>query len=628
MRLPSESSQAKAVNYLYFAFLFVFLAILHGFHVFLVEGESLFASSLFLAHVVAQCLVEVAVFMLIWRLLPRQLRAVFVFLTFAIFFLHILDFPFTRLMSMSIWYILGWVVEETSENFFEMLYASNISILMWILAAVATVLILYSGVLLYRFTDRKVQKKPRFLRRRSLLIPIASALTLLALLGLTTRFSLPSTEVQKYQATLPWKSSFFPQPLNSLPCSAALKDFKKEKELLPELKGSAIVPKQTPNIFLFIAESLREDFVTPEIAPNLWAFKNEQISFDLALSSANGTHLSWFSLFHSKYPLYWGKVSNGKWTSGSPALRILKQIGYKVHVYSASHLGYYEMDKILFGKNGELVDAFYSVPHDDSIPRHVNDSQIIDKLCTDLSTMENKQGNLFIIFLDSTHHDYSWPQEQTLFQPIEKKLNYLKAACQNSHVEGIKNRYKNAFYFIDSLFGKCMTRLKETQLWDGSLVVFTGDHGEEFFENGYLFHASSLTRPQTHVPLYYKFGKEHPVIQAKTTTHMDIFPTLFHYIFEEEPFCKTFQGQSIFNHNRHPFTVMGRYNACRTPNEFSIYNGKYKLVAKFSNGQRPYKSRSLQLLSIQDNQDKQVEYSQEFLKSEFGEGLDLLFRPL
>ena len=41
----------------------------------------------------------------------------------------------------------------------------------------------------------------------------------------------------------------------------------------------------------------------------------------------------------------------------------------------------------------------------------------------------------------------------TLFLPIEEEINYLKATT-DGNVDGIKNRYRNAIHYIDSLFKK------------------------------------------------------------------------------------------------------------------------------------------------------------------------------
>src|ERR1700722_11553084 len=115
---------------------------------------------------------------------------------------------------------------------------------------------------------------------------------------------------------------------------------------------------------------------------------------------------------------------------------------------------------------------------------------------------------------------------------------------------------------------------------DESVVIITGDHGEEFYEEGHLFHASSLSHHQMHVPLYYKFGssnilQKHPLM----TCHMDIFPTLFHYLTDQDCMHNVLQGQSIFRPNRWPYTIIARFNASRSPREFCINNGNKKIIA-------------------------------------------------
>ena len=57
-----------------------------------------------------------------------------------------------------------------------------------------------------------------------------------------------------------------------------------------------------------------------------------------------------------------------------------------------------------------------------------------------------------------------------------------------SQIEYIKIRYDQEIRLNDDSFGRLIEKTKALGLWDKSLVVFTADHGEEFFEHDGIGH--------------------------------------------------------------------------------------------------------------------------------------------
>jgi hypothetical protein len=235
-------------------------------------------------------------------------------------------------------------------------------------------------------------------------------------------------------------------------------------------------------------------------------------------------------------------------------------------------------------------------------------------------------GRLFIVFLDATHHDYSWPSEMSKFFPFDEKINYISAAISKKGLEKIKNRYRNALYFIDDQFGKFLNALDRVPGGKDAVVVITGDHGEEFYEHGNLFHASSLSEPQMHVPLYYRFGQNKILhTDCKMTCHMDIFPTLFHYLIGEDLMGDVLQGESIFKTNRWPYTIVARFNAISSPYEFCIHHGTSKLLATFNDERNIFNSKRLKIISTKNCQDETIVKELNAIHDEFGPAIERIF---
>ncbi len=45
-----------------------------------------------------------------------------------------------------------------------------------------------------------------------------------------------------------------------------------------------------------------------------------------------------------------------QWKHGSVPLQILKDLGYKIRIYSSADLRYFNMDELLFGQDRQLID--------------------------------------------------------------------------------------------------------------------------------------------------------------------------------------------------------------------------------------------------------------------------------
>lgn len=623
------------VNYLYFGFFFLLLSILHVYSITLIEKGTVFAESYFLFNVIAQCFLETLVLILmasfVQTFLPKIFTIFFVFVTFSLFLSHVLDFPLVRIMDWSIWYVFHFLSQESYANFIEMLYASHISLLAWIIIGGAILGLVFLGYFLFNITEKFSKSRPLLLTRKSVFTSLCATAVLLGFCDQTAKHFIPSVMSEKYQRCLPWKTTLFPSSQVSLKFFHPLKGGKDEKEIHQKIAASSLVLADKPNIYLFVIESLRDDYLTAEVAPNMNRFKKQNIAFDLALSNANATQISWFSIFHSKQPVYWGKVIPSEWTSGGPPLQILKQLGYKINVYSSARLSYYHMDELMFGQNRFLADNVFLFPHDDEKQAYESDRDTIQKLCDDIRAADKTEGNVFVIFLESTHFSYSWPKDAPpRFAPIVEEINYLKAAYYMDDLEKIRNRYRNAIHFIDSLVGNFFTALNDSSQYEDAVIVLTGDHGEEFYEQGHLFHASALSNMQTHVPIYYKFGKNEvlPADQCcKMTSHIDIFPTLLDYLGAGELSDQILDGQSVFKEKKWPYVVSTRYNASRTPNEFFIHNGRHKLVLQFVNEREIFKCKQLRILALKDLEDESVPMQAQEVEKNFKDAFESLFGP-
>lgn len=616
------------INYLYFGLFFLTLALITMGAIY--NREFLGGSQLFfLLYGIGQSVLEVTLFMFLGIMIHKYLGKIalvfFIGATFVTLICHILDYLLDRVLDLSVWQTIKiFILDETFDNFLYLLDASGIPLWGWILFAILLSTVPLLGIAVYKLSETLTQKKPMFLRKgffiqSFLCIPFA-----LLYWDYSASQIIRPDAYTAFIKSLPWKFTFLRPDSIHLSLPGPLHKPLSETAVAAAIQENQSIPAKKPNIYLFIVESLREDCITAQIAPNLYAFKNAYEHFDLALSNANGTHISWFATFHSQFPFHW-KNQQKQWNMGSPALALLKKWGYKIHLYSSAQLAYYKLEPLLFGKNLELLDDRQTFHHEAPMLAADADQQGLAKLQKNLrENPDLHEGHVFLIFWDATHFDYSWPKNWApKFSPYAKELTYFKTFQSRATIELIKNRYRNGVNFMDSLFGDFMTHLPKKE---EAIVVFMGDHGEEFFEHGHLFHNSHLSHEQINIPLYMKLGK--PLAQKKLASNMDIFPTLIDYLSGALP--SFLEGSSLLRKNERPFVLTARFNAGSTPYEFSLHNGTHKLVAQFGNRSDIHQSKNLQILSMQDIRDKSSWESKQtvapWIEEEFGPMLHRLFK--
>lgn len=560
----------RNINYLYYILMFFLIFTLNILNL-PIETNIQNYKIFFLIDIVLQILLEIVLLILLEYLIKttslKKIYILFPSFLMLILCLHTIDFILTKIMNLSLYKAFYIVLHESWDNFKQMILLTEIPIRTWIICLILSIFFLCSGFFLYKLSHKISNKKPIHLSIKNLLSLFLLFLTSLLFWDAQTSWAIRKDVYISYKKALPFKFSFFKKN-RSIPFS--LPPYKKHNVPIQNIE-------KRPNIYLFITESLREDYITEKNSPSLENFKKENISLT-SFANSNNTQTSWFSIFYSKYPLQWPLYKNTPY--GSFMLNILKNAGYDIRVYTSSHLKYYKMQDILFGKKKHLLTSFY---YPKNLPPYQRDIFSFKKLGQDAK--KNPTSNLFIIFLESTHFKYSFPKES--FYPPPSLLQKLS----KKNMAPLKKRYKKSISFLDSLFSSFLQKLKKHDLYDDSIIIFTSDHGEEFYEKGCLFHASNLSREQTAIPLFFKFP-QNPIPKKIFSSHIDIFPTIFDILHIS---TQSFDGVSIFQKKEKPI-LCTKYNGSLFPDQFFIFDGKDKIFCKIKNN-------SLEILSVKDFND-------------------------
>ncbi len=600
----SEKPHEKEFNYLYFGLILLFPIFLTFYH-FLNGSAPLSGIPLFfLIYAIGQALLEVAVLaflsLLLKRIAPRWVFYLLIAFSFVLQLLHFTDFTLIRLTDTSISFLLKFFFGSGIDHLLAASAALNLNPTMVVLIVLSILLIPAAGIFFYWATHQVAKKKPLRIHLSHVLIAIGATGALLFLLDLAAHPFLNRLVYSKYQKTLPFGSTFISPTQSCIALPQEIAPFRDEDAARENL-ASFTAPEKLPNLYLFVIETLRSDFVNAETAPHLSAFGSETLRLPRAFANGNSTHLSWFSIFHADFPYHWTHMRDA-WKKGSIPIQVLKKLGYQIRIYSSADLRFFQMDRLLFGENRQLADQIEEYSLNRTLQPCERDALAFESFYRDIP--EGRSGNAYIFFLDSTHSEYSIPESFPLkFKPIVKEIDYLSIGPMKPELEWIKNRYRNAISYIDSLFAPFFDRLKKEGLYDEAVIAITGDHGEEFFEEGALFHGTHLNSWQLSVPLFLKLPQAEQKLgplRSAEATHMDLFPTLLHYLTGQSGFSPLFDGESLYAENRWPCRIAVHQNGIDTPCEFILRQGETEIRARFLNPKEIYSQSDLEIIDLKE----------------------------
>ncbi|MBF8263444.1 MAG: Sulfatase protein [Parachlamydiales bacterium] len=612
---PNEKNQ---VNYLFFSFLFLFLIALTFSH-FLRMGPLLWGVPLyFLLYALGQAFLEVFCIMLIGcalhRWMPQWTFKLYIGLSFGLLLAHFTNYTMVRLIDTTLSYLIKFLFGYSLDHARVAFLALNLNRFMLGLIIGTILCVPLLGIGFYWLTHKVSIKRPLALSQKQIMgIVIFLSLSLLAL-DIMAKPYLNNSLYNKYSKTLPLGSTFIAPTLRRMPLPATVRHARNEDQIQTRLSESSFSADRKPNIYIFVIETLRRDFINSAIAPNMQKFADQNISPPTAYSNANATLLSWFAIFHSNFPYQWTEVRD-QWRYGSTPLQIMKKLGYRIRVYGSADLTYFNMDQIIFGKERQLADSIIDFSHLHIEPCD-RDRLAMNALTEDASREES--GTLFIVFLDSTHSEYSSPKDFSHpFMPMSDSIDYLAISRFSNDLELLKNRYRNSIHWVDHLIGRFFSSLEEKNRYDDAMIVLTGDHGEEFFEEGALFHGTHLNEWQTKIPLFYKFSGPLPGAAAQRSSHLDIFPSILHVLTGQSRWDQYFDGQSLFLKDRWPYLLCVQNNNFDTPYEFCLMDGPNKLSARFLTPPRIHAIPSIELLCLETKNGREMEPGEETVNKHF-----------
>lgn len=439
-----------------------------------------------------------------------------------------------------------------------------------ILMAVFFIVLIISLQFLFYFLAKKI-----VLKRDNLRIKITSACFVLLLLF--TNLTYAWADVNFYRPIIQYKNvypAFYPLTAESLMLKLNLVDAEKIKKNnsindMSEENGlqyplHPIVATESANkknVLFLIIDSWRFDCMTKEITPNIYNLSLKSQHFLNHKSGSNMTTGGIFTLFYGIPATYFEAFTGiGK----SPAfMDELQKQNYDLGIFGSSTLENPPFNRNVFANIPNL--RLFSKGETPS-ERDIN---ITQEWLAKMDQYKNEKPFFGYLFFDAAH-GFDYPKNyKTPFTPTLKEVDYL-ALNDEYDSKPLVNRYKNSLHFIDNEIGKIIQQLEEKKLLDNTIIVITGDHGQEFNDNkkGYWQHGGNFSKYQIQVPMLIFDSSKAKKEYTHLTLHYDITPTLMSSVLGvKNPIGDYSCGQDLYDTKERDWFVCG-------------YNQKYSVIEK------------------------------------------------
>jgi arylsulfatase A-like enzyme len=311
--------------------------------------------------------------------------------------------------------------------------------------------------------------------------------------------------------------------------------------------------EDAPNVILIGADTLRADRLscygyTGSQTPHIDALAADGVRYPEMTAQASWTKPSFATIFTSLYP-------SSHTATGKPhrlpqtvitLAEVLAASGYHTGGFADNpsisaafgfdqgfaHYEYLEPDHLFAGNEAASQMALYQllrrvwamVTGGRIYPQHFyQEASVVNHHAE--AWLEANKDTRFFLFLH-----YMDPHDPYFAHPYNG-VGSARASNQNPDpalAPTFSQLYDGEIAYLDEHLGQLFAWLRAEGLYDDTLVILTGDHGEEFQEHGGWWHGQTLYQEQIAVPLIIKYpgGAQAGSIVSDLVRSLDVAPTI------------------------------------------------------------------------------------------------------
>jgi arylsulfatase A-like enzyme len=271
---------------------------------------------------------------------------------------------------------------------------------------------------------------------------------------------------------------------------------------------------------------------------------------------------------------------------------VLKGLGYRTAVFSSSNENWEGMIHYLQTRNLDRLfhasvfkGPTYVAPGDTFFGNWVMATQhagsVDDRFTVDEAVrwVGQSSGQPFFMYVNmqNSHVPYRVPDEfPRRFGPRQVDFTIRFGHFPKDKLTAVKDLYADSLSYVDAQIGRLFDQLRRSGLWENTLIVVTGDHGQAFYEHDFAAHGAAIFNEVMRVPLIIRAPGLAPAIDDRLAQHIDVPPSVLDLL--GLPPHPSFQGESLVGADARPDQAV--FMVAQTPlaYQYGMIQSHWKLI--------------------------------------------------
>jgi hypothetical protein len=217
--------------------------------------------------------------------------------------------------------------------------------------------------------------------------------------------------------------------------------------------------------------------------PNLSALVRQAIVFDKAYTVYPETIKSFFAVQCSLHPALDTSPERYEHVRVPALATVLAGRGYRTGLFHSGRFGYLGMDVVVRNRGYHTLEDAGAIGGDHDSSFGIDEPSTVRRILGWIDDLPPGQRFLVSYLPIAGHHPYATPERGPW--PTSEEIN----------------RYHNALHYSDAALGQLLRGLKARGLYDNTLFILLGDHGEAFGEHpGNYGHTLCVYEENVRVP--------------------------------------------------------------------------------------------------------------------------------
>jgi len=351
-----------------------------------------------------------------------------------------------------------------------------------------------------------------------------------------------------------WRKSPFP---DAGPSAA-------EQEDLSRFKGAA----KGRNVVMVLLEStgarhLHRYGLTEDPMPHLTALARKSVLFENAYSVYPESIKGLFSVLCSRYPALDTKPEICARSTTPSIATVLADAGYRTALFHSGRFLYLGMKDVVEHRGFQILEDAGDIGGNHESSFGVDDAATARRMLNWIDSLHRSE-KFFITYLPvAGHHPYEVPGPGPFPEHDDA------------------GRYLNALHYGDAVLGELIEGLKARGLFNESLFIIFGDHGEAFGQHsGNFGHTLFIYEENVRVPyLIVVPGLVRKQIRvSRTASLIDTAPTILDLLGLQIP--RDYQGSSLLQRSRQMALFLTDYSL----GFLGLRDGRWKFICELESG--------------------------------------------